>query len=202
MRTPLSTLAEDWADAGFVRIHRSLLVALAHVAELRVDAGRASVVVGGRELPVSRRHTRELRELLTRSAGRERACPRVRVTGPPRRRATTTHRSGTREIDAGTELGRVYMQSLLREQLRLALRILGLLAVTVGSLPLAFHLFPGLAEVRVGPLPLSWLLLGVLVYPWLLMLGWLYIRRSEANERDFAALVEEVDRSRALGPPR
>ena len=66
VRTPLSTLAEDWADAGFVRIHRSLLVALAQVSELRVDAGRATVVVGGRELPVSRRHTRELRELLTR----------------------------------------------------------------------------------------------------------------------------------------
>lgn len=119
---------------------------------------------------------------------------RVRVTGPARRRATTTHRSGTREIDAGTDLGRVYMESLLREQLRLALRILALLAVTVGILPLAFHLVPGLAEVRVGSLPLSWLLLGVLVYPWLLILGWFYIRRSEANERDFADLVEEVER--------
>ena len=120
--------------------------------------------------------------------------PRVRVTGPPRPRATTTNHSGTREIDAGTELGHVYMQSLLREQLRLALRILGLLGVTVGILPIAFHLLPGLGEVRVGPLPLSWLLLGVLVYPWLLILGWLYIRRSEANERDFASLVEEVER--------
>ncbi|UUZ61627.1 LytTR family DNA-binding domain-containing protein [Nocardioides sp. B-3] len=65
VRTPLSTPADDWADAGFIRIHRSLLVALAHVSELRVDSGRASVVVGGHELPVSRRHTRELRELLT-----------------------------------------------------------------------------------------------------------------------------------------
>lgn len=102
--------------------------------------------------------------------------------------------SGTREIDAGTDLGRVYMESLLREQLRLALRILALLAVTVGILPLLFHLVPGLAEVRVGPVPLSWLLLGVLVYPWLIVLGWFYIRRSEANERDFASLVEEVDR--------
>ena len=66
VRTPLSTLAQEWADAGFVRIHRSVLVALPHVAELRVDAGRASVVVGAHELLVSRRHTRELRELLTR----------------------------------------------------------------------------------------------------------------------------------------
>jgi DNA-binding LytR/AlgR family response regulator len=66
VRTPLSTLAEEWAAAGFVRIHRSLLVALPHVEEVRTDAGRVSVVVAGQELAVSRRHTRELRELLTR----------------------------------------------------------------------------------------------------------------------------------------
>jgi DNA-binding LytR/AlgR family response regulator len=43
-----------------------MLVSLAHVQELRSDAGHVSVVVGGRELAVSRRHTRELRDLLTR----------------------------------------------------------------------------------------------------------------------------------------
>ena len=70
VRTPLSTLEEDWGPAGFVRIHRSLLVSLAHVSEVRMDAGRCSVVVTGAdggpgvELGVSRRHTRELRELL------------------------------------------------------------------------------------------------------------------------------------------
>lgn len=68
VRTPLSTLAEEWAPAGFVRIHRSLLVALPHIEEVRTDAGRVSVVVAGQELAVSRRHTRELRELLTRRA--------------------------------------------------------------------------------------------------------------------------------------
>ena len=66
LRTPLSTLEEEWAPAGFVRIHRSLLVSLAHVDEVRMDAGRCTVVVGGTELAVSRRHTRELRDLLTR----------------------------------------------------------------------------------------------------------------------------------------
>ena len=68
IRTPLTTLEEDWRDAGFVRIHRSLLVALAHVDEVRVDAGRCSVLVGGHELTVSRRHTRELRDVLVRQA--------------------------------------------------------------------------------------------------------------------------------------
>jgi len=69
VRTPLATLAEEWAAAGFVRIHRSLLVSLAHVGEVRMDSGRCTVLVSGTELVVSRRHTRELRELLLRRAG-------------------------------------------------------------------------------------------------------------------------------------
>lgn len=68
VRRPLTTLEAEWADAGFLRIHRSLLVALPHVAEVRVEAGRYSVVVGGEELTVSRRHTRQLRDLLVRRA--------------------------------------------------------------------------------------------------------------------------------------
>jgi DNA-binding LytR/AlgR family response regulator len=68
IRVPLTTLEEEWAGAGFVRIHRSLLVAIAHVSEVRMDSGRCTVVVDGSELGVARRHTRELRELLVRRA--------------------------------------------------------------------------------------------------------------------------------------
>jgi DNA-binding LytR/AlgR family response regulator len=68
VRVPLTTLEEAWKDAGFVRIHRSLLVALQHVDEVRMDAGRCTVVVDGVHLGVSRRHTRELRDLLVRRA--------------------------------------------------------------------------------------------------------------------------------------
>ncbi|MGE5830825.1 MAG: LytR/AlgR family response regulator transcription factor, partial [Micromonosporaceae bacterium] len=68
VRVPLTSLEEEWRDAGFVRIHRSLLVSLAHVEEVRMDAGRCTVVVGGQPLAVSRRHTRELRDLLVRRA--------------------------------------------------------------------------------------------------------------------------------------
>ncbi|UMG94024.1 LytTR family DNA-binding domain-containing protein [Nocardioides sp. TF02-7] len=68
VRIPLSTLEEEWRPAGFWRIHRSLLVALAHVDEVRTDGGRCTVVVRGVELPVARRHTRELRDVLVRRA--------------------------------------------------------------------------------------------------------------------------------------
>jgi DNA-binding LytR/AlgR family response regulator len=66
VRIPLSTLEERWRSRGFVRIHRRHLVALRHVGELRLDAGTVSVLVGAEELQVSRRHTRELRDLLMR----------------------------------------------------------------------------------------------------------------------------------------
>ncbi|UAL29474.1 LytTR family DNA-binding domain-containing protein [Nocardioides rotundus] len=66
VRTPLSALEQEWHDAGFVRIHRSLLVALPHVEEIRTEGGRCTVLVAGEELVVSRRHTRELRDLLVR----------------------------------------------------------------------------------------------------------------------------------------
>lgn len=68
IRVPLLTLEQEWSDAGFVRIHRSHLVALAHVSEVRSEGGRVSVVVDGEELAVARRHTRELRDLLVRRA--------------------------------------------------------------------------------------------------------------------------------------
>ena len=67
LRRPLTQLEEEWGPAGFVRIHRSLLVALAHVDEVRMEGGRCTVVVGQADLVVSRRHTPQLRELLTRS---------------------------------------------------------------------------------------------------------------------------------------
>lgn len=72
LRIALTTLEERWRDAGFVRIHRSSLVALSHVSEVRLESGRCTVVVGDVRLPVSRRHTPELRDVLVR-----RSSPRV-----------------------------------------------------------------------------------------------------------------------------
>jgi DNA-binding LytR/AlgR family response regulator len=68
VRVSLASLAERWAEAGFVRIHRSYLVQLKLIGELRLIGGGYVVIVGGRELPVSRRHTRELKDRLVRAA--------------------------------------------------------------------------------------------------------------------------------------
>lgn len=65
VRTPLTALEERWAGDGFVRIHRSTLVALAHVTGVRTSRGRYVVLLGDTELPVSRRHTKDVRDALT-----------------------------------------------------------------------------------------------------------------------------------------
>ncbi|WP_414731558.1 LytR/AlgR family response regulator transcription factor [Williamsia sp.] len=78
VRIPISTLENRWAQLGFLRVHRSYLVSLPLVTGIRtVGSGmvvllrpepNAAVV----ELPVSRRHTRELKDRLVRSPKQER----------------------------------------------------------------------------------------------------------------------------------
>jgi hypothetical protein len=115
---------------------------------------------------------------------------RVRVTSPHsgatrRRQVAVTH-----EIDAQTGVGEVFVRSLVATQARLALLVLGVVAVVIGGLPAMFWLFPGLREVQALGIPLPWLLLGGLVYPTLVTLGWFYVRHAERVEREFSELVE------------
>ncbi|WP_436497798.1 LytR/AlgR family response regulator transcription factor [Actinokineospora sp. HUAS TT18] len=71
VRMPISRLLEYWESNGFARVHRGYLVAIDAVRELRSDS------VGGMlahtdvgDVPVSRRHARELRERLLHAAQR------------------------------------------------------------------------------------------------------------------------------------
>jgi putative solute:sodium symporter small subunit len=94
------------------------------------------------------------------------------------------------EIDAQSELGEIYLRTLLRAQLRLALAVLTTLALTIGLLPLVFWLAPGLTTQHVLGMPVSWVVLGFGCYPVLVLLAWRYVRRAERNERAFARVVE------------
>ena len=115
--------------------------------------------------------------------------PRVRVTAP-RSDARRRPQLLVQEIDEQTELGEVYVRSLLWAQLRLSLGILVSLGLIVGCLPVLFSLAPQLLGRTLFGMPLTWGLLGFLVYPVLLLLGWFYVRRAERHERSFSDLVE------------
>jgi len=112
---------------------------------------------------------------------------RVRITGPQSGRPRRT--SVASEIDAQTAVGEIYMRSLMRSQLRLALGVVAVLALTLGALPVLFRIFPGMLTARFVGIPLPWLLLGLVVYPFLVLLAWVYVRRAERNERSFNDLV-------------
>jgi DNA-binding LytR/AlgR family response regulator len=69
IRARLAALADSWRGAGMVRIHRSYLVQLRFVTDVReTDTGQLTVVVEGRELPVSRRLAATLRTKLFAAA--------------------------------------------------------------------------------------------------------------------------------------
>lgn len=62
VRIPMADLERQWAEAGFIRVHRSYLVDLARVTRARLGQAAPSVTVGDAELPVSRRLLPGLRE--------------------------------------------------------------------------------------------------------------------------------------------
>jgi hypothetical protein len=97
--------------------------------------------------------------------------------------------AAAREIEEQTPVGEVLVTGLVRTQLALALRLSLVVAALFGIQPLLFALSPRLARVSVGGLPLPWLLLGVLAYPAVLAVAWVYVRSAERNERHFAELV-------------
>ena len=115
---------------------------------------------------------------------------RIRVTSPLTSAPAHVRRSVRQEIDESTGVGEVYMRSLIRAQLRAALTVASTLVLSIGALPLVFMAFDSVTTTTLLGVPLPWLILGVLVYPGLFGLGWLYVRQVERAERDFAELVE------------
>jgi DNA-binding LytR/AlgR family response regulator len=71
VRIPISRLEEHWRGVGYLRVHRSYLLAVHAVQELRSDvSGGLLAHTDAGDVPVSRRHARELRDRLLEAATR------------------------------------------------------------------------------------------------------------------------------------
>lgn len=117
---------------------------------------------------------------------------------PRRVRVVLAERRGSRrlvrtraEVEDQTEVGDVLVRGLVRAQLGLSLRLAGLVVGLLGVLPLVFVLVPALGEVVVLGVRLPWLLLGLLVYPFLGLVGWAHTVLADRVEQDFAELVDD-----------
>jgi len=95
----------------------------------------------------------------------------------------------TSSIDEQTRVGELYIATLIRAQWRLSVSVLASAMVMIGGLPLLFLYLPATRTLHIGPIPLSWLILGLLIYPAVWLAGRYYVRQSEQIEREFTELV-------------
>lgn len=115
---------------------------------------------------------------------------RVRVVLAERKRARRVVRT-LAEVEEQTDVGEMLVRDLMRSQLGISLVLALIVAAALGSLPLAFTYVPKLTEYSVLGIRLPWLLLGFAVYPFMLGIGWIYVRQADRNEQNFVKFVEE-----------
>nr|WP_239126443.1 DUF485 domain-containing protein [Asanoa siamensis] len=98
------------------------------------------------------------------------------------------------ELAEQTQVGQALVRGLVRAQLALALRLSLVVAIGLGGLPLLFAVAPEISTARLAGIDLPWLLLGVAAFPFLVVVGWAYVRLAERNEQDFVAVVRRPER--------
>lgn len=98
------------------------------------------------------------------------------------------------ELAEQTRVGEALVRGLVRAQLSLALRLWLVVAVGLGGLPWLFAIAPSVSQVTVLGVHLPWVLLGVLPFPFLVLVGWAYVRLAERNEQDFTDLIQRPER--------
>ncbi|SCL15545.1 Protein of unknown function, DUF485 [Micromonospora rhizosphaerae] len=129
--------------------------------------------------------------------------PAPRAPEPPRRtrvvlaEVSRPHSRAERtrsELTQQTRVGEALVRGLVRAQLALALRLSLVVLIGLGGLPWLFAIAPSVGRVTVLGVKLPWLLLGVASFPFLITVGWAYVRLAERNEQDFTDLVQRPER--------
>ena len=85
-----------------------------------------------------------------------------------------------------------FLHSLMRRQLKLSIACAIMFLIALLGLPLLNYFFPEAMATRVFGFTLTWFILGVLFFPFVWLIAWLFIRRSIALEE---AEVREVQQN-------
>jgi uncharacterized membrane protein (DUF485 family) len=83
-----------------------------------------------------------------------------------------------------------FLRSLMRRQLSLSISCAATFFVALLGLPLLNYFAPELMATRVGGFSLSWLVVGVLFFPFVWIISYVFIRRSIALEEDEVAQAQ------------
>ena len=77
-----------------------------------------------------------------------------------------------------------FLRSLMRRQLSLSIACAGTFLVALLGMPLLNYFAPALMATRVAGFTLSWLILGVLFFPFVWIISYVFIKRSLQLEED------------------
>lgn len=119
------------------------------------------------------------------------------TTPRKRERVVLASRRGARivrtrvEVQEQTEVGDAMVRGLVRAQLLLSVRLAVLTLAILFSIPLVAYLIPAFGDLTLVGVRLPWIVLGILVYPLLGGVGWIYIRQAEEIEKQFVELVDD-----------
>lgn len=84
-----------------------------------------------------------------------------------------------------------FLASLMRRQLALSISCAATFMIALLGLPLLNYFAPALMATRVGGFTLSWLVVGVLFFPFVWIISYVFIKRSIALEEDEVRLVQD-----------
>jgi len=121
---------------------------------------------------------------------RSAAPPRVRVTSPVAPGPASATRGIALPGAPVREAGAVYVRSLVRGQLRLALGCLLAFLLVAGAVTVAIFVVAEAGDPVVFGVPLSWLLHAYGYYPIMLVFAVVFARAAGRNERRYRALAE------------
>ena len=79
----------------------------------------------------------------------------------------------------------------MRKQLRLSILCAGTFLVALLGLPLLNYSFPEFMAQRVFGFTLTWFVLGILFFPLVWLIAWIFVRRSMALEEEVVSEVEK-----------
>jgi|SRR4051812_40848329 uncharacterized membrane protein (DUF485 family) len=98
------------------------------------------------------------------------------------------HLLASEKLDVHSE---AFLRRLMRGQLLLSIACAAAFLVALLGLPLANYFLPELMARRIFGFTLTWFLLGVLFFPYVWLIAWIFIRRSIALEQQEVASASQ-----------
>ena len=89
-----------------------------------------------------------------------------------------------------------FLRSLMRRQLSLSISCAFAFLIALLGMPLLNYFAPDLMATRVAGFTLSWLVVGVLFFPFVWVISYIFIKRSIALEEDEVAQVQSKEEFR------